>query len=249
MRTSKLITRSGMHGITRRQPLEWLALIVALLVVTVFAAALHYASVAQLRASERERIQVFAGVLANDIEGNLTVINSVLANLIQDSRSDADATAPGRGMTNHLQRLEAAMPGVRALVIVDASGKVIASSNPVLTDMDLSQRAYFQTVKASPDATRLFVSAPFESIKKDLIITLARMLPKSDGSFGGLVLATLDPGYFTGVFRHIVYAPDLRTVVIHGDGRMFLSYPATSDIDYSVPEQPAACSTGIARAA
>ena len=212
-------------------------LILALLIVSTFIGFLHFSSTEQLRANEQQRIQVFTDVLANDIESNLIVINRVLEDIVRDELAGTYSASSGTSLTNHLQRLEVAMPGVRALVVLDATGKVIATSNAQLTNLDLSSRSYFKQAQSHPDKATLFLSAPFMSLKKDLIITLSRMLPAADGSFGGVVFATFDPSYFTGIFRQMAYAPDLRTVVIHGDGRLFLSYPAMPDVDFSTPEQ------------
>jgi PAS domain S-box-containing protein len=226
-----------MSGGSVRTRIEWLILILLLLSVSTFVGFLHLASTDQLRASERQRIQVFTDVLANDIESNLIAINRVLGGMIADQLADTYPASSGISLTKHLQRMETAMPGVRALVVLDASGKVIATSNSQLTNLDLSSRSYFKQVQAHPDKTTLFVSPPFLSLKKDVIMTLSRMLPATDGSFGGVVLATFDPHYFTGIFRQLAYASDLRTVVIHGDGRRFFSYPALPELDFSSPDQ------------
>ncbi|MFT5591518.1 MAG: PAS domain S-box-containing protein [Bradyrhizobium sp.] len=226
-----------MTGGSARHRIEWLILLVLLLIVTGFVSFLHLASTDQLRASERQRIQVFTDVLANDIENNLIAINRVLDDVIRDHLDGTYSASSGVSLTRHLQRLETAMPGVRALVVVDATGKVSATSTPILNNLDLSSRSYFKQIQAHPDKATLFVSPPFRSLKKDVIITLSRMLPAIDGSFGGVVLATFDPHYFTGIFRQLAYIPDLRTVVIHGDGRLFLSYPALPDVDFSSPDQ------------
>jgi PAS domain S-box-containing protein len=226
-----------MTGVPARNRIEWMLLIVALLVINTFIGFLHFSSTVQLRASEQQRIQVFTDVLANDIENNLIVINRVLEDIIRDDLAGTYSASSGTNLTSHLQRMEAAMPGVRALVVVDTTGKVVATSNAQLTNLDLSSRAYFKQAQSHPDKATLFLAAPFMSLKKDLIITLSRMLPAADGSFGGVVLATFDPSYFTGIFRQLAYAPDLRTVVIHGDGRLFLSYPAMPDVDFSSSDQ------------
>ena len=226
-----------MTGGPARNRIEWMLLITTLLIVSIFVGLLHLASADQLRASEQQRIQVFTDVLANDIEDNLVVINRVLDDMIRDDLAGTYSDSSGMSLTKHLQRMESAMPGVRALYVLDASGKVIATSNSLLTNLDLSYRSYFKQVQAHPSKTTLFVSAPFLSLKNDVIITLSRMLPASDGSFGGVVLASFDPNYFTGIFRQLAYAPDLRTVVVHGDGRLLLSYPAMPEVDFSSPEQ------------
>ena len=210
----------------RRQWIEWLFLLLGLLLVAAALAYAHLAEAARHDADERERLSVLAALLAKNIEVDLAATNLVLGGVIRDYLGDGAAAGSAQALPQRLAALVDAMPGVRTMLVIDAKGKPIATNIPELAEQDFSRRGYFQTVRDAPNARMLYISAPFHSYKGDLVITAARMVQDQQGRFAGVVLATLDPEYFTAKFRTAMYAPDVWAVVLHGDGRQFLNYPA-----------------------
>jgi len=210
----------------RRQWIEWLFLLLGLLIV---AAALTYAHLAEATrhdAAERERLSVLTALLAKNIEVDLEATNLVLGGVIRDYLAAGTAPDAGQALPRRLAALVDAMPGVRTMLVIDAQGKPIATNIPELADQDFSRRGYFQTARDAPDARMLYISAPFHSFKGDLVITASRMVQDKQGRFAGVVVATFAPEYFTAKFRTAMYASDVWAVVLHGDGRQFLNYPA-----------------------
>jgi len=57
------------------------------------------------------------------------------------------------------------------------------------------------------------------------------VIPGPDKGFDGLVVATLDPEYFTTMFKSVIYAPDVWGQVIHSGGKQLLNYPLKSKLD------------------
>ncbi|ATD61222.1 hypothetical protein CNX70_14445 [Janthinobacterium svalbardensis] len=210
----------------RRQWIEWLFLLLGLLLVAAALAYAHLAEAARHDAAERERLGVLTALLAKNIEVDLAATNLVLDGVIRDYLGAGAAADSGRALPRRLAALVDAIPGVRTMLVIDAKGKPIATNIAELADQDFSRRGYFQTARDAPDARMLYISAPFHSFKGDLVITASRMVQDQQGRFAGVVLATLDPEYFTGKFRTAMYAPDVWAVVLHGDGRQFLNYPA-----------------------
>ena len=210
----------------RRQWIEWLFLLLGLLLVAAALAYAHLAEAARHDAAERERLSVLTALLAKNIEVDLAATNLVLGGVIRDYLGDGAAAGSGQALPRRLAALVDAMPGVRTMLVIDAKGKPIATNVPELAEQDFSRRGYFQTARDAPDARMLYISAPFHSFKGDLVITASRMVQDQQGRFAGVVVATLDPEYFTAKFRTAMYAPDVWAVVLHGDGRQFLNYPA-----------------------
>ncbi|MDN2696977.1 response regulator [Janthinobacterium sp. SUN073] len=210
----------------RRQWIEWLFLLLGLLLVAAALAYAHLAEAARHDAAERERLSVLTALLAKNIEVDLAATNLVLDGVIRDYLGANTAADSGQALTRRLAAVVDAMPGVRTMLVIDAKGKPIATNIAELADQDFSRRGYFQTARDAPDARMLYISAPFHSFKGDLVITASRMVQDQQGRFAGVVLATLDPEYFTAKFRTAMYAPDVWAVVLHGDGRQFLNYPA-----------------------
>ena len=212
----------------RRQWIEWLFLLLGLLLVAAALAYAHLAEAARHDADERERLSVLTALLAKNIEVDLAATNLVLDGVIRDYLGNGAATGSAQALPRRLAALVDAMPGVRTMLVIDAKGKPIATNIAELADQDFSRRSYFQTARDAPDARMLYISAPFHSFKGDLVITASRMVQDQQGRFAGVVLATLDPEYFTAKFRTAMYAPDVWAVVVHGDGRQFLNYPLRS---------------------
>lgn len=210
----------------RRQWIEWLFLLLGLLLVAAALAYAHLAEAARHDAAERERLSVLTALLAKNIEVDLAATNLVLGGVIRDYLGDGAAAGSAQALPRRLAALVDAMPGVRTMLVIDAKGKPIATNIAELAGQDFSRRSYFQTARDAPDARMLYISAPFHSFKGDLVITASRMVQDQQGRFAGVVLATLDPEYFTAKFRTAMYAPDVWAVVLHGDGRQFLNYPA-----------------------
>ncbi|MCC7683383.1 response regulator [Janthinobacterium sp. FW305-128] len=210
----------------RRQWIEWLFLLLGLLIVAAALAYAHLAEAARHDAAERERLSVLTALLAKNIEVDLEATNLVLGGVIRDYLAAGTAPDAGQALPRRLAALVDAMPGVRTMLVIDAQGKPVATNIAELADQDFSRRGYFQTARDAPDARMLYISAPFHTFKGDLVITASRMVQDKQGRFAGVVVATFAPEYFTAKFRTAMYAPDVWAVVLHGDGRQFLNYPA-----------------------
>ncbi len=217
---------------------EWLAFGAVLLLAGSGLALSHLAESTRQQETEHERLRVLAALLANNIETDLQATNAALAGIIHDYLGAPPGPPVALELPRRLDAMVGAMPGVRALVVLDRDGVATASSTPDVIGRNFSQRAYFQSMLHAPSAATLYVAAPYRSIRGDLIISVARMVPRKDGGFGGVVLATLDPKYFTAKFRTAMYAPDVWALVIHGDGRQLLNYPNKAGIDGTNLDRP-----------
>ena len=212
----------------RRRLIEWLFFLLGLLIMAGALAYAHLAEATRHDAAERERLSVLTALLAKNIEVDLAATNLVLDGVIRDYLAAGAAPDAGVALPRRLAALVDAMPGVRTMLVVDASGKPVATNIPELFDQNFSRRDYFRTARDAPDARMLYISAPFLSFKRDLVITASRMVQDRQGRFAGVVVATFDPEYFTDKFRTAMYAADVWAVVVHGDGRQFLNYPRKS---------------------
>ncbi|MEG1118620.1 MAG: hypothetical protein RSE46_26520, partial [Janthinobacterium sp.] len=201
----------------RRRLIEWLFFLLGLLIVAAALAYAHLAEASRHEAAERERLSVLTALLAKNIEVDLAATNLVLDGVIRDYLAAGAAPDAGLALPRRLGALVDAMPGVRTMLVVDASGKPVATNIPELSDQDFSRRDYFRTARDAPDPRMLYISAPFLSFKRDLVITASRMVQDRQGRFAGVVVATFDPEYFTAKFRTAMYAADVWAVVVHGD--------------------------------
>jgi len=177
-----------------------------------------------LGAQEGERLQTQAHVVDENLIRQLEGANSALAG-VRDELEHAGSTGTDAATSDRLKLLSHAMPGVRTMVVLDVHGMIVASSRAELLGTNSSQRDFFDTPRERPNRAVLYISAPFKSPLGPLVVTVGRVLTDPQGEFSGLVMATLDPEYFQVVLRSVLYAPDMRVALAHGDGQVFVNMP------------------------
>jgi diguanylate cyclase (GGDEF)-like protein/PAS domain S-box-containing protein len=175
----------------------------------------------RIQAREEARLFAQARVIDENMATQLKSADSVLLRL----RDELRAGTPDADVTAHLTIYEQAIPGIRTLIIMDAAGDVRLANRPELVGRNLSQREYFKVPRDSPGSARIFISPPFKTVLGTWALNLTRVLIGPKGEFAGIVTATLEPQYFTTLLASVQYAPDLRAVIAHADGDIFLMVP------------------------
>lgn len=208
----------------RRFRLEWLAAGVILSLVGMFVFGALYRERERNEAQEADRLQVQARVIDDNLIRQLEGVNHALAG-VRDGLANGGPESATAEVSDKLKLLRSAMPGVRTLVLLDASGTIVASSRDELIGVNFRQREYFNVPRQRPNPDVLYVSAPFQSSLGKFVISATRAITRADGEFAGVIAATLDPEYFNVVLRSVLYAPDMRTTLVHADGKVFLNMP------------------------
>lgn len=174
-----------------------------------------------LTTREQERLLFLTVIVQKITEENLIALDSVLKDLVQDQvQGDVD-----RDISQRLVTLTDALPGVRTLTVLDAQGVVRACNRPELLGRDLSQRDYFLRARTNPASEALHVSQPFQTFLGVYSINLGKMVLSAGGQFAGLVVATLDPQFFIPLLNSVLFSPDMRGFMTHGEGLLFLMAP------------------------
>lgn len=102
--------------------------------------------------------------------------------------------------------------------IIDSQGSYILSNLPIAGRLDLSDRAHFR-VHVAQDSGQLFVSRPVVGrASGKWSIQLTRRINRSDGSFGGVVVLSIDPSYFTTFYGELNLGPGGLTALYGMDG-------------------------------
>lgn len=100
----------------------------------------------------------------------------------------------------------------------------VATSRPWAAASPIGNRSACPGTTA--DAAALYVSAPYLSWREDVFtVSVGRALVDAKGAFAGVVTAQLEPEYFKVLLRSVLYAADMRTALLHGDGTLFLYVP------------------------
>jgi signal transduction histidine kinase len=87
--------------------------------------------------------------------------------------------------------------------VIDAQGIFVLSNLPITGRLDLSDREHFK-VHVAADTDELFVSQPVLGRSSGkLSIQLTRRITRPNGEFAGVVVVSMDPGYFTRFYGDI----------------------------------------------
>ena len=71
------------------------------------------------------------------------------------------------------------------------------------------------------------------------VISLFRTIKGPDGEFAGIVIVSVVPEYFFTLLDAVRHAPDVKTALLHGDGKLFLMAPERPDLagkDMATPD-------------
>ncbi|MCK7493991.1 MAG: PAS domain S-box protein [Comamonadaceae bacterium] len=188
-------------GPTLRQ--ERVALIVLLVVLALALFAERWMARDETLASEAARLR-----------GQATAARDVLAQQLRSVRSALLVLADQRVADERLGLAVGTMPGVTEVLLLDVDGGVRAASRAI---------APRETVTGLPRAAagdRLHLLAPAADTGGRW-----RMLVAVPLAGGGWLAAAIDPDYARVVQRSVRYAPDMRTVLAHGGGRLVMGDP------------------------
>jgi len=213
-----------MRSQTRRFRAEWLAMGVMHAIIAGVLVGMLYREHASVEAEEGDRLGVQARVVDENLIRQLEGAEKALAGIGNDLR-ELDVSLDAPSLTAKLGLLTGAMPGISSMLVLDGTGTIVAASRDGLVGRNFRQREYFDAPRRGVDAAALYVSPPFTTSLGTYVIVVSRAITNRSGKFIGVVTATLDPDYFNVVLRSVRYAPDMRTTLVHSDGKVFLNMP------------------------
>ncbi len=230
----------------RRNRQERLWLLAACLALAALLAAARTQDWHQVQQDENARLQALVAAAEVNLARRL---DSVFAALV-GVRSDRPAWVKGDmrvGAARRMRALKAAMPGVRQLALLDAQGRVLASSGDPAEVLGSLPPGFVarHALAADPVWLNLEVPAPLAAHGEG-----ASTLPvagRSAGSgvavlasvavwdqsatadetraFSGVMLALLDGDYFSTGLQPMLYASDMVALLVHADGTLVAQTP------------------------
>ncbi|MDQ2926720.1 MAG: diguanylate cyclase [Pseudomonadota bacterium] len=207
---------------------EWIALVIGL---AILGAMISYGLIKTRQAvdaTERDRLQVQARVVDDNVGQQLDGINRALAS-VRDDFLGTPAYSVSSLMSPRLKALSDAIPGVRSMVLLDAEGNVAATSVDTLLGRDFSERDFYRVAKANRDPETLHVATPYRTSLGNFTVVFARAIISPNGNFEGVAAAALEPEYFEVLMRSVLYAPDMWVSLGHSDGKVFVTMPRDAD--------------------
>jgi PAS domain-containing protein len=210
--------------------IQWLLLGGALLALGGFVAFSLLQQRSLVESQERERLTMLTRLADDALTRELEAVAQALAG-VRAELPQWSATADGDERRAHqLRLLSEALPGVRALTLVDAQGTVIGSSQEALLGQNLRQRKDFQLARQRRDRELLYVSTPFRTPLGVAALGLSRVVLTPQGDFAGVVAATLEPQHIYQLLASLRYAPELQVALAHEDGQLLLAVPPQQEL-------------------
>jgi signal transduction histidine kinase/CheY-like chemotaxis protein len=110
------------------------------------------------------------------------------------------------------------MDVIEQFAIADENGLLVSSNIPGFKNVDISDREHFK-VHIARDTDELFISKPvLGKVSGKWSIQLSRRLNKDDGTFGGVVVVSIDPYYFSRFYQDLDIGHHGSVILVGLDG-------------------------------
>jgi signal transduction histidine kinase len=119
--------------------------------------------------------------------------------------------------------------------LIDEGGKLVATTlDPDPKPLDLSDREHFRVHRDS-DHVGLFVGKPVRGRVSNVVtIQVTKRLNKPDGSFGGVLVFSLDPEFLTSLHRSVDLGQTGSIALVGQDGIIRARFTSTENLDSAV---------------
>jgi diguanylate cyclase (GGDEF)-like protein/PAS domain S-box-containing protein len=126
----------------------------------------------------------------------------------------------------YLAETARALPQLRALAVIDASGNWRYSSRPDMPGENNSDRDYFSYFRDNSDPG-LTINGPLLARRDGWTsIVLAKRISKQDGSFNGMVVGAIDVDYFRNFYKTFDLGENSGITLIRTDGIVLAHWPS-----------------------
>ncbi|MGY3412261.1 hypothetical protein ACVWZV_008374 [Bradyrhizobium sp. GM5.1] len=166
-------------------------------------------------------------------------ISWIQASSASVSRLEMDGSEPATiaKLRNLLEARKKAIERIHSLAIIDERGNWLTS--PGTIGSTLNDDAFFRYHQLSPKREP-HVGRPVKSLLDgEWVVTLSRRFNKLDGSFGGVVLATISSGYLSHFYEQFELGRNSSVALTHGDGLIIARNPSNDRfVGRSVADTP-----------
>lgn len=184
------------------------------------------------RARDRElaKIEATNANLARSVlqhaEDTVEMADTALIGLQERLQADGTSAAAVTRLNQLLALAIKSLPRIKNMFIYGEDGRWLASSVANFSpDLNNSDREYFQRLKASPDSGP-YIGLPVHSRSTgEWIVPVARAFRHPDGSFAGVINATIDVSYFVDFYQRFDVGKLGSIVLLRRDGKILVRRP------------------------
>jgi two-component system, NtrC family, sensor kinase len=223
--------RSARQSAVRLLQLMMVASVVLPLVLFAFAAWLNYR---HEYAVADDRIERALDILHEHTLKVFQTVERAMAevNEIVRGMSDDDIRSDQSHLHERVKRIVDALPEVRAIFLIDRSGRPLVSSRlaQIPADFDSRERSFFAAQTAGDAGTYVSeILTPRLTGLSTPFFVLSRRRPSADGAFNGVVAVAVLPQYFEEFYALIGRSPGSLYALLRADGRFLARYPERPD--------------------
>ena len=218
----------GAKATSNTRPIFWAVGLMLLVAVALCAVCIYI--LVEMRKEARERAlnvaQHLLAAVENDVIRNIENIDLSLQAVIDGlKRPDINQIDPDLRQLVLFDR-SATAKHLGLILVTDATGHVRLDSrtaNP--QPVSAADRDYF-LVQKNRDDVGLYISGPFQGrLTNSKTIAISRRIVASDGSFDGVVAASLKLDYFKSLFAKIALGPESDVTLATTDGVVLMRWP------------------------
>jgi two-component system, sensor histidine kinase and response regulator len=167
-----------------------------------------------------------ATILSNQIDSALRRIDSSLNLIAEKLVPDAPPNRRVEWTDERLSMMRADFPELRAYLIFDKDGEMLATSERRLENYSIIDSHYFKQLKSAPDRQIHYSEAIKLQDSGQPFIAIYRAILGSQGEFQGTVVAALNLDYITQVFAKLdVGELGMVSVRRSDDSRLVVRWP------------------------
>ncbi|WP_353153524.1 sensor domain-containing diguanylate cyclase [Herminiimonas fonticola] len=167
-----------------------------------------------------------AKALAQHAENTIGGIDNLLVSMVEMLEHDSWNQQHPERMNQFLSQRVESLPPLHGLFVYDEHGQWIVNSQKILrTDLNNADREYFIFHRTHTDRGP-HLGPPIRSRSTgDWIITVSRRLQHADGSFAGVVLATINMQYFVKYYAGFDIGKSGAIALIADNGTLLVRRP------------------------
>jgi PAS domain S-box-containing protein len=164
--------------------------------------------------------------LTQHAEDTVELAETLLVGIVSGLETDGAKPDKIARIQTILNRRKAGLGRIHGLFVYDETGHWLATTEAVnLAEYDNSDREYFQYHRGSADRG-IHIGRPVQSRSGgQWVTTLSRRWNHPDGSFGGVVLATVDAAYFSNFYSQFDTGTNGALTLLSADGIVMARSP------------------------
>lgn len=177
----------------------------------------------------QNRAAILARLLEEQTIRNFQSVDLVLRGMADIIRS-ANPPANDQTFRSNMRARLAELPQVRALFVIGADGFITHDTDyPETPRVTLADRDYFKVHQNNP-AAGLHISTPLMSRSVGRwFVSVSRRIDGSDGSFNGIVVAAVEPAFYSQFYQALEFGPLDAVALLHADGTLIARVPEKVD--------------------